>query len=314
MKKIIFSLIISLSILFFACEENSNSPKTQSDLPPEIIALYDTPPNVDDCYEGILKMSEKEKALNRLNYFRQIHELPLVSYNTSWDVGTQKSALISVANKTLSHFPPTTYKCYTKLGDTACQQSNLHISWYSNFTQPWNSEMSIDGWINEEYSSSIGHRRWFLSPFLKTVSFGRVDWIESNGTYIVGTTMHIFDSDGSANTNVEFVACPYHNYPSTAFKPNLILSFTAVPDKSSWYAQANRTVDFSNAKITVTNENGNSLQVYEQTYDNINYGVPNSLEWKVNGLQYNIKYNVSISNAKVNSQFKDYSYWFKITN
>lgn len=314
MKKNLLSLIFLFAVVFYSCQDDSNSPQNPSNLPAEILAMYDSPPNVDDCYEGVLKMSEKQKALNRLNYFRQIHNLPLIEYNTTWDKGTQKSALISVANKTLSHFPPTTYKCYTPLGDTACQQSNLHISWSSNFSQPWNSELSIDGWINEEFSSSIGHRRWFLSPFLKTVSFGRVDWISTKGEYIVGTTMHVFDSQGPANTQIEFVACPFHDYPSTAFKPGLILSFTAIPDKSNWFAQANKSVDFSKANIQVTDESGNPLQVNDQTFDNINYGVPNSLEWRVNGLQFNKKYNVTISNAKVNGQFKEYTYWFKLNN
>ncbi len=315
MKKItLLTLFILSCFIFNSCWEDTNSPKDGCEytIDSRLEFLYDCPPNVESCYEGTLAFAEKMKALDRLNYIRGIHGLPEVGYDPSYDKAVQKSALIAVANETLTHYPETNFKCYTTLGDTACQQSNLHVSYYSSLNQVWSSEASIDGWINERYSSSIGHRRWFLSPFLKNVSFGRVDRIKSNGQYWVGTTMRVWDSDGSTDANVEFIACPYHEYPRGAFEKDLILSFSVLMNKSNWWL--NNKVNFSSASIVITDESQNNYTVQNIYDDNLNSGLPNNLQWTVSGLDYNKRFNVSISNVNVNGQIKNYEYWFTIIN
>jgi len=315
MKKFqLIALFILSYLIFNSCSEDTTSPKDgcKYTIDSRLAELYDCPPSVDNCYEGTLGNSEKMKALDRLNYLRAIHGLPEVGYNPDKDVAVQKSALISVANETLTHTPATDFKCYTTIGDTACRQSNLHISYYSSLNQVWSSAASVDGWINERYSPSIGHRRWFLSPFLKTVAFGRVDRIKSNGQYWVGTTMHVWDSDGSTDADVEFIACPFHDYPSSAFEKDLILSFSVLMDKTNWWS--NNKVLFPSSAIQVIDENQNSCTVTNKSFDNDNYGLPNNIQWKVQGLEYNKRYNVTISNVSVNGQNKSYSYWFKIVN
>jgi hypothetical protein len=255
-------------------------------------------------------MSEKLKAMDRLNYIRGIHGLPAVTYNTAYDRQVQKSALISVANKMLTHFPDSTFKCYSPGGDSASQRSNLHLSWSSKFLTPWNSAMSIDGWINERNSPSIGHRRWFLSPFLKSVSFGRVDQIIGNGEYLVGTTMYVWDYTGATTTDVEYVACPYHEYPATAFQTDLIYSFTALYSKSSQFSNSN--VNYNNTSIQILDESNKSYPVHSIAKDNDGYGVPNNIQWRADGLVNNTKYIVKINNVKVNGTDKNFEYWFKL--
>lgn len=312
MKKIKFFLITLISIsIFYACSnDNPSTPKEgcNTSIDAKLENLYVCPPDLNICFEGVLAQSEKDKVLARVNSFRDIHGLPHVSYNYEQDVAEQKSALISVSNKVLNHFPPITYKCYSTAGDTACQQSNLGLSWANGYID-YKSEQSIDAWINEKYSTSIGHRRWILSPFLKQISFGRVDYL-ANGDYRVGISLWIWNNSGSANTNVEFVACPFHDYPSTAFQPDLILSFSVLADNSNIWN--NKNIEFSNSNISVKDDNGTNYSVYSITSDNKGYGIPNIIEWKVNGLQYNQKYTVEINDVKVNGEVKNYNYWFKL--
>ncbi|MFC2131808.1 CAP domain-containing protein [Bacteroidota bacterium] len=321
MKKLyLIWLVLFTFVLFYSCEEESTSPKDTPEpkdscdytIDSRLAYIYDCPPGVSDCYEGTLANAEKMKALDRLNYFRRLHGIDEVSYNPDMDDDVQKSALIAVANETLNHFPPTSDKCYSTDGDTACQRSNLHLSWYSGLQQVWSSAASIDGWIHERYSSSIGHRRWFLSPFLKTVSFGRVDQIKSDGKYLVGTTMYVWDTDGPTQSDVEFVSCPFHDYPSSAFQPDLILSFSVLANKSSTWANSN--VNYTEATIQVTDESQNTYTVHSKSFDNIGYGMPNNIEWQTQGLDYNTKYTVNISNVLVGGEPRDYEYWFNIVN
>jgi len=308
----LLALFILSYFLFYSCSEESTNPKTGCDytIDSRLAFLYDCPPGVDDCYEGTLSNAEKMRALDRLNFIRSIHGLPEVGYNPEQDVAVQKSALIAVANQALTHFPETTASCYTKLGYDACGQSNLHLSYYSSLSHVWTAEESIDGWINEKYSTSLGHRRWFLSPFLKNVAFGRVDRILSNGQYWVGSTMWVWDTDGETDANVDFVACPFHDYPSTAFQKDLIFSFSVLMNKTS--QPGNKNVNFSTSTISVRDDNQNSYSVQNSNKDNDYYGLPNNLQWTVSGIDYNIRYNVTISNVNVSGQMKNYSYWFKL--
>ncbi|ROL62292.1 CAP domain-containing protein [Bacteroidetes/Chlorobi group bacterium ChocPot_Mid] len=315
MRKIwIPGLIIIISIFLNSCSDEPTKPSQGCNysIDSRLAGLYECPPNENDCFEGVLSNTEKLKALNRLNYIRGIHGLPEVTYNSLKDVAVQKSALIAVANQVLTHFPEPSSKCYTTLGDTACQQSNLHLSYYSSLGQVWSSAESVDGWINERYSSSIGHRRWFLSPFLKSVSFGRVDQIKTNGQYWVASSMWVWDSDGSTDANVEFIACPFHDYPKSAFDKDLILSFSVLMNKTNWWS--NNKVNFSNSSIQIKDESQTNYSVSDILYDTQNYGLPNNLQWKVTGLDYNKRYNVTITNVNVNGQIKNYDYWFKIIN
>lgn len=314
MKKIWILVLLIISIILNSCSEEPTKPAQGCDytIDSKLASLYICPPNEKDCFEGVLTLSEKIKALDRLNYIRKIHGLTEVNYNYDKDVAVQKSALIAVANQLLTHFPEKSSKCYTTTGDSACQQSNLHLSYYSSIGKVWNSAESVDGWINERYSQSIGHRRWFLSPFLKSVSFGRVDQIKPNGQYWVASSMWVWDSEGSTNADVEFIACPFHNYPQSAFDKDLILSFSVLMNKTNWWS--NNKVNFSSASVQVKDDNQSNYAVTNLSFDNQNYGLPNNLQWKVTGLEYNKKYNVTISNVNVNGELKSYNYWFKIEN
>jgi hypothetical protein len=314
MKRLLLSGIIILSfIIFNSCSEKETTQPIDNceyTIDSRLSDIYECPPNVADCYEGTLAYSEKMKALDRLNYFRRLHNLSEVGYNPDYDEYVQKSALIAVANRRLNHFPNETDECFTPKGDTACNRSNLHLTIYSMLNNVWQSDSSIDGWINERYSASIGHRRWFLCPFLKTVSFGRVDQIMSNNEYRVGTTMYIWDNEGPAESQTEFVACPFGDYPFSAFDTDLILSFSVMSNNSNLWSNSN--VNFSNATIMITDENQNSYTITDKEYDNIGYGLPNNLEWRTQGLDYNIKYTVKINNVLVGTETKNYDYWFRI--
>ncbi len=310
MKKARLALLAFLAIIFvYSCSENGSSPR-QSQNDERLAKFYEAQPDVPNCYEGELKATEKNKVLARVNYFRRIHKLPLVGYNPTFDPYAQKSALISVANRKLDHYPKSNYKCYSAIGDTGCQKGNLFLSWASQYVEV-PSENAVDGWIKEKNSPTIGHRRWILLPFLKNVAFGRVDYIGTD-EYRVASTLYVFDFSNKTDAGVEFIACPYNDYPVSAIDSSSVFSFTVLADKNNFWGE-NKNVDFSKASVSIVGENG-PIAIYDVKYDNVGYGLPNCLQWRTRGIEYGKRYQATVSNAIVNGKSKNYSYYFRLIN
>lgn len=281
--------------------------------------LYDENPDVNNCYEGKLKDSEKQKAMGFVNYIRSIHNLKPLQYASSFDKETAKSALITVANALLDHFPKSSYHCYTQDGYNGSSTSNLFImgSYSPAYMPP--TEYGIQSWIIDKGIEDIGHRRNLLNPFLKYTSFGRVDGyskVQSN-VFITGMSIKVHQFPDYHNLwdwTPEFVAYPYNDYPSSYFDQSWYLSFTVVADKSNIWNNDNKTVDYSQATVKVADPSNNQLQISNLKYDYQGYGVPNCLYWKTSGLQKEVKYTVTISNVKVNGTPRTFTYWFRITD
>ena len=271
--------------------------------PPNIADIYEVLPDIKSCSEGILKDLEKQKALEELNFIRSLHGLKPVSYNYQDDIYTAKAALIIVANEKMNHHPDPSYKCWSEEGYTGSSTSNLYMYWGWEKHIPKTEEFVI-GWIRDDGVESLGHRRWLLSPFLKNISYGRVDV-----PGFTGAAIKVINDD--INTaNVDYVAYPFEEYPRNLFSKNWYLSFSVVANRNDPWA--NKSVNFRNTAIEISDESGNLLSVSSIYYNNEGYGNPNHLQWKVTGLKNGVKYTVSIKNVKVLGKDKSYEYWFKL--
>ncbi len=265
---------------------------------------YDILPNVASCYEGVLKESEKLKVLHKLNYVRSLHKLKPVLYKFENDAAMAKASLIMVANGTLTHSPDSTMKCWSALGYYGASTSNL---WMGSSSQA--SEDQVDDYLIDYGVSSAGHRRWLIDPFLKYISFGRVDTenLAAGGIQVIHN-----ETQELNELHPGFVAYPFESYPAELLEKTWYLSFSALAnDNGVWTGSG---VDFSQAQITVTQEDGQPMQVFEVEHDNIGYGLPNCLRWRVAALTDDVKYLVTIRNVKVLQNYKDYSYWFVSKN
>lgn len=276
-------------------------------------ALYDVTPDVATCRAGTLKASVKQAALNSLNAIRALHRLPAVTYSDLEDAQEADSSLIMAANRQLSHTPPTNWICYSASGSTGAGSSNLIIGW-GNGLGFGSEDDQMAGWMTEENSPSIGHRRWMLSPFLGKASYGRVSTILADGTRVTSASLRVFNFTGgagsvSAASVPAFVAYPYGDYPVRYFGGNHILSFTAIASTSGSFG-ANASVRYTGATVTVTGPTG-ALAVSNVASDNDGYGVANSLQWNVTGLQQNVTYTVRISGVTGAPQ-TTYSYTFRM--
>ena len=222
-------------------------------------STYDYFPDVENCYAGSVTSDQKRRVLKELNAIRRAHGLEEVKYDASKDRATAASALISVANGKLDHYPNSRMKCYSQEGYNGSSQSNLHLSQDSLiFVRDDFAEQVIDRLVIDDNVYSLGHRLWFLDPFLGDISYGRSTKIDRNKRVLDAATIYIGNQRKSAvNTKADYVAYPYKNYKANWF--------SVIVDKNESYF--NRTlVDFSRAEIKVSSADGRTLKVSEVTY------------------------------------------------
>ncbi|MFN0300134.1 MAG: hypothetical protein ACKVQU_07245 [Burkholderiales bacterium] len=274
--------------------------------------VYAREPIVASCDAGTLTAPEKQAVLAELNAVRALHRLPAVTYDPSADIYEQKSALIGVANRQLTHTPPTSLYCFTQEGAQGSAQSNLFLAGgYS----PASTD-SIAQFLIDDAVDSLGHRRWVLHPFLSQTSFGRVDGLPLTGGAVRYSAMSLrvigYPDANLSATDVAYIAYPEGNYPARYFKHGWFMSFSVLAAKTGTWANDGATVDFSSAAIQVSGSGGAPLQVTDRSHNNQGFGLPNIVQWKVVGTQDNVSYAVRIAGVKVNGAVREYQYGFRI--
>lgn len=282
-------------------------------------SLYKTRPDVKNCNAGALTATEKANLLEFTNYIRSLHKMQPLVYRTDGDEQAQNAALIMTANAFLDHTPASNVECFSQTGYDGAETSNLHLmtSWGESLGY---SEDAVVGWLIDDKSASgdqLGHRRAVINPFVNGVAFGRVDGnpkvAGQENSFCTGMSMKYqgYYSGTAAGLEIDYVAYPYNDYPPVLFNKDFYLSFTAIVDKNSLWA--NQGVDFTSATVTMTTANGQTVAVSSLKYDNDGWGsLPNNLQWKAAGLLEKTRYNVEVKNVKYNGQTLNYSYWFNL--
>ncbi len=270
--------------------------------------IYSTDPSVGACESGQVAKNQKTLVLDRLNYIRSLHNLPPVVYEENDDTVTAECALVIAANKQLSHTPDNSWKCFSADAYTGCNKSNIFIQWGGD-PLSFRSESVVDAFMTDEDVASLGHRRWFIDPWLAHISFGRAD-----DTYnkVLGAAIKVInDTDQSiASSSIEYVAYPYEYYPAELYNDNVMLSFTLIYDRNNKWT--NNKVSFASSAVAITDPSNKTIKISGMKFDNDGYGVPNNIRWFAEGIKSGVKYDVVITNVKVNTTFKNYSYWFEL--
>ncbi|WP_109077507.1 CAP domain-containing protein [Aggregatibacter kilianii] len=282
-------------------------------------SAYDGFPDVDNCYAGNVTSEQKRRVLKELNAIRRTHGLEEVAYDSSKDRATAASALISAANNRLDHYPNKRMKCYSQAGYDGSSQSNLAINNSSSpvFIREDAAERVVDQLIIDDNVYSLGHRLWFLDPFLGSISYGRATKIDRNKYVADAASIYVGNARRNIlNTKANYVAYPYQNYKANWFLHDWFHSFSVIVDKNEKYI--NRTsVDYSHAEIRVSSADGRTMKVSDISYSIPNArmgyaGLGNAIQWRVSGTRNNERYYVRIKNVLVNGIAKDYEYWFNV--
>jgi uncharacterized protein YkwD len=300
-KKILFISVFQILVVLMS------SSQVNMDL------IYSKKPDIKNSFEGVLNEPEKKKALDYMNKIRNLHGLEPVTYNAAGDIFTAKASLIMAANNTLTHNPDSKMKCWSKEGAEGASKSNLAINYYSDLSMIPTSESFFDIWLKDTDVDSLGHRRWLLDPFLKHISFGRVDGspLVKSEYYVSASALLVVNNEQGDITGMktDFVAYPYENYPSGLFDGSWYLSFSVIGDRENKW---NGSVSFKGAAVEIKTDKNVKLAVTSRKEDYNGFGLPNIIMWKTPGLKENVRYNVSIKNVEVKGEKKDYNYFFSL--
>jgi len=285
-------------------------------------AVYASLPDVESCISGNPSDKEKQKVLDRLNELRAIHGLPAVVYSTEGDKITAECSLIIAANNIeggtlqLSHEPPKSWDCWSQEAYDGCHSSNIHVSWAKNQDiSTTDSAAIVDGFMIDKNVDSIGHRRWFLDPWLGHISFGRADYTDGNGIFVIGAAVKVVHDDkpNVSDLKIDFVAYPFENYPKELYPgSNIRMSFSVLKDKSNKFSNASGINLGGVAIAIIDSTNNKTISVSSLKTDTDGIGIPNNVSWLASGIEYNRKYNVTVRNIIIDNVSKDYQYWFEL--
>lgn len=280
--------------------------------------VYVERPDISRCDPGVLAEAEKTAVLATLNRIRRLHNLEPVAYAAGYDDEVAASSLIIAANNEITHFPPAGSACYSEAGARGAAGSNLAWSYpteASGTALLAPSANDIRSWLIDPNVPELGHRRWLLDPFLDRVAYGRVDAApvgRAVNQYAHGAALMVNGQDLSQPPlrAPEFIAYPYGLYPLDLFEIGWYWSFSAVADAGDYWA--NDEVDFTNATVRVSGATGD-LRVHSQAANNEAIGLPNLLQWQVDGVEIGETYEVEIAGVGVAGGLRTYAYEVTLT-
>ncbi|HEV2392839.1 MAG TPA: CAP domain-containing protein [Verrucomicrobiae bacterium] len=259
----------------------------------------DTTADVANCIPGTNSPAFQDAVLRRINWFRAMGGVPaVIALNASNNVYNQQGAVMMSANDNLSHFPPTSWSCYTGGGAHAASNSNIALG--------SDGADSITGYIWDfgANNSEVGHRRWLLYPQTQVMGTGDVP---AAGSYNAANTTWVFDAN-------LFGPRPATRQPYVCWPPEGFVPYQVVYPQWS-FALSNANLSASTVAMT---SNGVSVAVSLQPYTN-GYG-ENTLVWVPMGLDPTTEssvfpfngndtvYNVTVSNIKVGTSSFSISY------
>lgn len=273
--------------------------------------------DLNACQAGRPSEAERQLFINTLNEIRALHHLPKVRYDQVYEDQMMQASMLLAVNEKTSHYPDRTWRCFSDIGYQGASTSNLNFVQAYQPLASYGADTHLINWLIEKNSSSIGHRRHILSPFLTKTAYGEVSNNEAKSVpTILGAAMKVVYPYASQTLSTTIpkgvIAYPYHTYPKKFFAKTEPLSLSILVNPQNAYA--NNTVDFSQVKLTVTRRDNQHIQTISNIqYDNISYGLlANNLQFHFNAMQYNVIYDVQVQNVLVDGKAEDYTYWFKV--
>lgn len=304
MKKIWFFLLlvaISIGVIAISCnkdEEPDPEPTPTNTERQRVLDEYNTyflgstvndcgwTGNEASCTPGTISQESIDQALVRINYFRRMVGLnDDITFDPAKNTKCQAAALMMDANNSLNHYPPNTWTCWTQDGYDAASSSNL--------ASGGGPSGSISMYMNDYGSSNtaVGHRRWILYSRSKVMGIG------STGSY---SALWVTGNSGNPIPANMPTCIPW---PPRGYVPATLVF-------GRW-SLSKPSADFSNATVTMTDENGAAVTLTIVSNDDNGYG-DNTIVWEPSGInttsETDVTYHVTVGNVIVDSSPQTYTY------
>lgn len=254
--------------------------------------------NVAACNAGSISQKATQSAMKRLNYYRTLMGLkPLEKFIDSLNLKCQQAALVCKANKQLSHFPPTTWSCYSTVAAKAAASSNLSMNYNTDH------RYFIDQYIEDAgtYNTAVGHRRWLLNTQAQHYGFGAVidsNSLNSNALWVFPSSWNIVN-----DTIPEYIA-----YPMGGYFPKKLLKSLYNQGTYRWSFSVSGA-NFDSTQVEMYDELGAKLNFV--THKRENGYAENTIVWEptinTNGIN-DVIYKVKVKKVKINGINKEFEY------
>lgn len=153
-----------------------------------------------------------------LNLYRSMADLPPLSENTGWSLGSHHHARYTVKNDVLEHGEDEDNSWYTPEGHAAARSGNIMASG----NHEAGDDYAIDAWMQAPF-----HAVAILDPALKQVGFG--SYREADGGLQMGATLDILRGLSSVPAGMEFPVA----WPADGMSVPLNLYWGEYPDPLS---------------------------------------------------------------------------------
>jgi hypothetical protein len=214
--------------------------------------------SVSGCNAGDVPASVRNAALRGMNWYRSMAGFPTVTLDPLYNTRAQEAALIMRANNSVSHFPSSSWACWTQTGRTGAENSNIAFG-QTDLTWVLEGFMDDPGPTNRP----VGHRRWQLSPGADRFGFGATDRT---------TAIHVVHSNSTYTGPVEFIAWPMQGYwPLQLPTPRWSLSHTRTNGSSA---------DFNNAEVRMWSK-GRPITIDQYEHPECSYGYLCNISWDI---------------------------------
>jgi hypothetical protein len=182
------------------------------------------------CTAGDMTAEARQSAYRLHSLYRFLAGQMPVMMTDEGNRLAQGCALLMTANGTISHMPPSTWKCYTAEAAKTAATSSVSSD---------GAVASVDGYmIDPGNPTTLGHRRWILSNQLSGVGFG------SSGKF----SCQYQPAKGAAAGAKAWVAWPPQGQvPLQALRGG----FGTSVDQTGWSVQSD-TINLSAAQVAVT--------------------------------------------------------------
>jgi hypothetical protein len=234
--------------------------------------------SISSCVAGNISDQARRALINAINFARTVNYLEpihgLYSATADNNLAAQKAALMMEANNTLNHNPPTSWRCYTKLGGTTAGYSNLSLN-----PIKWTPLEAVKSMFDEPGGGNyyVGHRRWLLKPDANNFGFGM-----TNRALAVKVTDMTTDS---ANPDPLWTMWPSRGYFPSTLEP-----------AGRWSVSTKKGGNMAYANVTVT-KNGAGVPIVKQPVKNES-GIRSTLVWQMPDNSTSGTYSVTITGAR----------------
>jgi hypothetical protein len=184
------------------------------------------------CTAGDMTAEARQNAYRLHSLYRFLAGQMPVTMTDDGNRLAQGCALLMTANGTISHMPPSTWKCYTAEAAKTAASSSVSTD---------GAVASVDGYmIDPGNPTTLGHRRWILSNMLSGVGFG------SSGKF----SCQYQPAKGAGAGAKAWVAWPPQGQvPLQALRGG----FGTSVDQTGWSVQSD-TINLSAAQVAITSD------------------------------------------------------------